>query len=246
MAIDRAAIGAAISAVVLLAASVPGQISSPTVDWSEIDAALADGQRAQSGFARCAGPKGALKDGPFEECARARTKVLRGLVEIGERLRAAGADPKVSGLRVRLEKLAARQKELETSYLLRNKASEERGAAAPSPYAGDWTFFYTPKAAAGACGSGAGYVGVEKSAGPFHVARTGRFLFISHEVSIAGSVDPSSGGISGILTDGTCGEGPISGRCSSPSRCSGEYSQSSPTAGAGASSGESGGFHLAR
>lgn len=183
-----------------------------------------------------------------QACARARARALRGLDDAEHILKAGRLDAAPDGARLRdvAARLRQRQENLEAEYLLRSGIAASHAPAASYSFAGDWTFYYTPKAVTGCGGSGSSTLDSEMVVGPLHVDDSGYFFFFSRNISIAGSVDLGTGRISGILADPFCGEGTVSGRCSGPSECSGASSQTGPSLPSGSANTESGAFRLAR
>ena len=105
----------------------------------------------------------------------------------------------------------------------KSSSSSSGAAAAPTSYAGAWTLTATVTAHVGTCGSGGSI--------PFTAAADGSYNITSGITTMTGGINTTSGAFTATISDTQCGNGSMSGTCSSFSACSGTFSQSGGSGG---------------
>lgn len=122
----------------------------------------------------------------------------------------------------------------------KKSSSSSGGAAAATSYPGTWSLYNTPHAGSGTCNTA---LNIEANHGTFVVDSAGAYSITLPNGGpvITGTILSFSGVVSGTITDPACGNGSMTGSCSSYSACSGTFAQTG-----GASGSMSGGWRFAR
>ena len=99
----------------------------------------------------------------------------------------------------------------------KKSSSSSSGGPAPTSYVGTWTLGNTITSSTGSCSVAGG--------GSVTVAANGSFTFSTGATTISGTLNTTSGSVSATITDAQCGNGSLSGSCSSFRTCAGTYTQ---------------------